>query len=285
MGNHILILGKANQDLDYCNYYCNNYIEPNCQHNDLPVNEHTDRWSHIELGAGNYGQEGHTKTSQQMTVLMALTYVSALPNYVDKLPEYDQEPYIPAHQYAVLLQTLDQLVQQYGPRGIFHVNDLFEEYASYAVRRLTEYATSKGYNQVIIEVVAGDYNDLSPANTLEKYGKFLYDSAHLKNPEISFYNYGLDGNNTLADDNSRTNARAKLQQLANLSHKGLHFFPVDARNIFIPKEEYEEYINQHKFYQPTTIWHPVPYYFPEGPIINQTFGSVYFIPHNYSCSA
>ena len=34
-------------------------------------------WTHLELGAGNYGPDGHTKTSQAMTVLMKIEDVSS----------------------------------------------------------------------------------------------------------------------------------------------------------------------------------------------------------------
>ena len=44
-------------------------------------------WTHLELGAGNYGPDGHTQSSQQMTVLMKLKTVSKVKNYIDELRE------------------------------------------------------------------------------------------------------------------------------------------------------------------------------------------------------
>jgi hypothetical protein len=264
------------QNSDYCNYYFNH-----AEH--LPTDTLKDYWAHIELGAGNYGLDGHTKKSQAMTVLMDLSYVSNATNYIDELPESDQELYDPNLQYAVLFDTLEQLIFKKGPHGIFHVNDLYTEYANYAAEKLKEYVSAKGYEDIIVEAIPGDYTKISPRDTLKNYGKFLYDSAHLKNPEITFYNYGLDGEDTLSNENSRYKAREKLQQLANLSYKGLYFFPLDANDMFIPNEEKEEYINKGIFYHRTNEYQPVAYYFPEGDIFPKEKGRVYWINHN-SCN-
>jgi hypothetical protein len=239
--------------------------------------ERNQPWTHLELGAGNSGEDGHTKKSQRKTVLKELTYVSKAPNYIDQLPEKDPNPYNPKQQYAVLFWTLESLVAQKGPEGIFHVNDLFDEYAQDAAMRLSQYAKEKGYDQVIIEPIGGDYMEISAGRTLEKYGLTYYDSVHLKNPEVSFYHYGMDGDTMLSTQESRRKGRAKLQYLANLSNEGLYFFPIDTQDSFIPKEEKEEFINKGIFYFPTTAWDPVPYYFPEGPIFDKKFGRVYFI--------
>jgi hypothetical protein len=269
-------LVNESQNSDYCNYYFN-HAEP------LPADTLKDYWTHIELGAGNYGLDGHTKKSQALTVLMDLSYVSAAPNYIDELPEYDPNPYDPNHQYAILFETLDQLILKKGPYGIFHVNDLYSEYADYAAEKLKEYVSSKGYEDIIVEAIPGDYTKLSPRDTLKNYGKFLYDSAHLKNPEITFYNFGLDGDDTLSDEKSRLGARIKLQQLANFSHKGLYFFTLDNKDVPIPKEEKEEYIDKGIFYHSTNEYQPVAYYFPEGGIFPKEDGRVYWINHNYTC--
>jgi hypothetical protein len=100
-------------------------------------------WAHLELGAGNYGRDGHTKTSQAMTVLMKIEDVSG-ENYIDHLEEVGRGDYKPEEQYGVLVWTLDELVRRYGDVGVFHVNDLYEEYAIFATQRLMEYAVSKG---------------------------------------------------------------------------------------------------------------------------------------------
>jgi hypothetical protein len=278
-----LLLGESYKAsrLDYCSYY---NVEENYSHLDLPSSPFNTSWAHLELGAGNYGLEGHTKVSQRMTVLAGLSYVSSKPNYVDNLQERDQVEYNPQAQYFVLFRTLDKLVKLHGPRGIFHVNDLFPQYADYAATRLAEYAQSKGYKHITIEPVSGDYTQLSPRLTLAKYGKLLYDSVHLKNPEVHFYNYGLDGDEFLSNPDKRRGARETLQQLADLSYTGLYFFPVNPRYSFIPKIEYEEFISRGKFYQMTDVWPRMPYVFPENKVFNMRYSSVYFIPHNYTCS-
>jgi hypothetical protein len=156
---------------------------------------------------------------------------------------------------------------------VFHVNDLFVDYANYAAAKLAEYADSKGYAHVKIGVVAGNYTEIS---TLETIGE-LYQSVHLKNFEIALFNYGLDGNNILANANSRARARTRLQKLADLSCSGLHLFATNPRSSFIPGEEYDEFIAQGRFYQSTTSWSPMPYYFPEGGQFDISHSSVYFI--------
>ena len=63
-------------NLDYCQYYCDNYVEEGCQHKGLPDNEYNNYWTHIELGAGNYGLDGHTKIALNKTILMEFKFVS-----------------------------------------------------------------------------------------------------------------------------------------------------------------------------------------------------------------
>ncbi|MFN7038820.1 MAG: hypothetical protein ACK4OM_04555 [Alphaproteobacteria bacterium] len=281
MLNETLLIGETDNESyiisnsNYCRYY---FDDPA-----LPDNTFQDFWTHIELGAGNYGLDGHTKISQNMTVLMELKFVSDIPNFIDSLQEHPENNYDPTYQYAVLFNTLDQLVYRNGARGIFHVNDLYNEYSEYAAEQLKQYASFKGYDEIIIEAVPGDYTKIIPYQTLEKYNKFLYDSVHLKNPEISFYNYGMDGGEMLFNTESRENARAKLQTLANLSYNGMYFFPIDSQDVFIPKAEKEEFINQGIFYHTTDKYAPVPYYFPEGNIFPEQYGSVYWISPNYTC--
>src|SRR5579872_6165969 len=97
-------------------------------------------WTHLELGAGNYGPDGHTQCSQKKTVLMRIKQVSALKNYIDELEPKGKGDYKPEDQYRVLFGTLDELVTRNGPVGVFHVNDLYEEYASFATDKLKKYA-------------------------------------------------------------------------------------------------------------------------------------------------
>jgi hypothetical protein len=60
------------------------------------------RLDHLELGAGNYGPDGHTQSSQQMTVLMKLKTVSKVKNYIDELEAKGKGDYKAEDQYRVL---------------------------------------------------------------------------------------------------------------------------------------------------------------------------------------
>ena len=242
-----------------------------------------DYWTHLEAGAANYGEDGHTKLSQAKTVFNELSFISDKSNYFDNLPEEENFSYSPDHQYAVLFNTLDILVKEGGKKGIFHVNDLFDDYTNYATIHLRNYATKMGYNDIIIDPIVGDYTTLSPEHSLAPYGKGKYDTVHLKNPEISFYHYGIDGDTMLSNDITREHARNKLQILANFSCYGMDFFPIDFNNAFIPEEEYDEYILQGIFYKQTSSWSAVGYNFPAGVTAPTTFGAVYFIESNIYC--
>ncbi len=234
-------------------------------------------WTHLELAAGNYGLDGHTRKSQKKTVLMKLRYVTNARNYIDDLPEVDIEKYNPNHQYAVLFWTLDELVKRKGTHGVFHVNDLYAEYAEHATQELKKYAKQKSYDHIIIESLSCDYAKISPEVTLAVFGRKRYDSVHLKNTELSFYSYGLDGEKVLSDSFSRLAARNLLIKFANYSNEGLYFFPIDEENYFIPIEEKEEFINKGIFYNSTNEWPPLAYYFPEGKILDKKYGKVYLI--------
>jgi len=241
-------------------------------------------WRHLELGAGNYGADGHTKISQQMTVLQKLKATSAR-NYVDDLPEKDSLPYDPEVQYRILFDTLDNLVARFGDNGIFHVNDLYEEYATFAAAKLTDYAHKRGYKRVLIDVIPGDYENIDPSLTLGKHGKALYDTVHLKNPEVSFYYDVMDGNDLSSSSESRANARRVLQKLAQLSHEGLYFFPI-SHKYFVPEEEMAD-MRKGIFYEQTESFEAVPYYFPEGQgkIIPKQMTRVFFIPRKDPATA
>lgn len=238
-----------------------------------------DGWTHLELGAGNYGQDGHTQISQKKTVLRQIDATAKM-NYIDTLPVKAELPYKPDVQFAILFETLDKLIENNGPKGVFHVNDLYEEYAQAASNALKAYAKDKQYSKVIIEVVPGDYAYINPEQSLKPYRVKRYDSVHLKNPEISFYTYKMDGDEFLSNEQSRDRARFLLQRLANYSSQGLTFFPIKHPN-FIPEQEIKEFIEPHIFYQPTTLWQPVPYLYPDGQEIDKKHGAVYFISQNH----
>jgi hypothetical protein len=233
-------------------------------------------WTHLELGAGNYGLDGHTKTSQAMTVLMKIEDVSNEKNYIDDLEEFGRGDYKPEEQYGVLFWTLDELVKRYGDVGVFHINDLYDEYAFFATQRLMEYAVSKGYDSVIIEAIPGDYQLINSEQTLSRFGKTKYSTTHLKNPEVSLYHDRMDGDGLYATDKSREHSRLMLNNLANLSESGLYLFILYNDN-FVPLEERSEFMEQDIFYHATNTWESVPYIFPEGNVINKDVGKVFQI--------
>lgn len=235
-----------------------------------------DGWAHLELGAGNYGPDGHTKSSQSMTVLLKVEKVTNARNYIDDLEEVGRGDYKPEDQYGVLFWTLDQLIKRYGDVGVFHVNDLYEEYATFAAQKLVEYAAAKGYNSVVIEAVPGDYQLIDSEANLSKYGKTKYSSIHLKNPEISFFHDRMDGDRLFASEKSREQTRSMLKNLANLSTDGLHLF-ILYHDDFVPLEERTEFIEKGIFYYATDKWEAVPYIFPEGNVIDKEIGRVFHI--------
>lgn len=233
-------------------------------------------WAHLELGAGNYGPDGHTKASQSMTVLLKIEDVSNEKNYIDELEEVGRGDYKPEDQYGVLFWTLDQLVNRYGNVGVFQVNDLYEEYALFASQKLVEYAKSRGYESIVIEAIPGDYQSIDFEQTLSRYGKLRYSSVHLKNPEVSLYYDRMDGDRLFASVESRQQTRSMLKNLAGLSEDGLYLFILYHDN-FIPLEEQTEFMEKGIFYHKTTEWDAVPYIFPEGDIIDKELGRVFHI--------
>lgn len=236
-------------------------------------------WTHLELGAGNYGPDGHTKASQAKTVLMKFEEVTQQKNYIDDLDEFGQGDYKPEEQYGVLFWTLDELVKRYGAVGVFHINDLYEDYAVMATQRLTDYAISKGYDSIIIEAVPGDYQLINAEQTLSPYGKSQYSTTHLKNPEMAFYHDRMDGDILSSKDSSRERTRLMLQNLANLSESGLYLF-ILYNDDFVPIKERTEFMEQGIFYHTTSEWEPVPYIFPEGFVVDKSVGAVFHIRPN-----
>jgi hypothetical protein len=115
-------------------------------------------------------------------------------------------------------------VDRHGPKGVFHVNDLYKEYASFAVDKLKKYAEQKGYHSVIIASVPGDYQNINPRKTLSKYGRKKYDSLHLKNPEISLYYEEMDGDILRASDQARQSTRSMLKKTCRSFNKRIISF-------------------------------------------------------------
>lgn len=236
-------------------------------------------WTHLELGAGNYGAEGHTRCALEKTFGSLMVEFTNKESFIDIVPKKGTGDYDPAEQYQVLFWTLDQLVERLGPSGVFHVNDLIAEYAEFAAKKLQIYAMEKGYDEIKIDVVPGDYRLIDPHEYLKRYGLEKYASVHLKNPEVSFYHHCVDGDVMVTSDITRKIARDRLQNLANLSSTGLYLFIIDHIN-FIPASEHEEFIDQGIFYHPSQDWEQIPYVFPEGMVIPESYCKIFFIESN-----
>lgn len=213
-------------------------------------------WTHLEIGAGNYGADGHTQASQKKTVLRFLAASGR--SYIDDLPEKGTGNYVASQQYGILFWTLDELVKRYGEEGIFYINDLYEEYANFAKKSIKSYAIEKGYHKIEVKTIVCDYDNLN--------GR--YSSVHLKNPELHFYNDKMIDGDCFASEESIQKARRRLQKFAKLSETGLYFF-ILTDDDFIPISEKIE-MEKDSFYQVTTDWPIFPYIFPEGQILKSS---------------
>jgi hypothetical protein len=45
------------------------------------------KWTHLELGAGNYGEDGHNKIAMSKTVMRKLEKVTEKENFIDSLSD------------------------------------------------------------------------------------------------------------------------------------------------------------------------------------------------------
>lgn len=113
-------------------------------------------WVHLELGAANYGIEGHSG---------------------GKCPGGHEAQLLP------LYHTIDELVQTHGPNtpGTFYINDLYQKACEYACERLQTYI-SKEYPKTAIRVAAivKSYFEIEiPVDCRVK----KVNSIHFKNPE------------------------------------------------------------------------------------------------------
>lgn len=113
-----------------------------------------DGWSHLELGAANYG-----------------------PN-PPKTRERGLQGPLHVDQYRVLFNTAESIIGERGRKGIFYVNDLDAGGARFASEKLRAYLTSRGYSQVEVRELPGDLTTIK----LPKV-----QSAHLKNPEKQLF--------------------------------------------------------------------------------------------------
>lgn len=105
-------------------------------------------WTHLELGAGNYGASKGKRTHD------------------------------PNVQYRVLFWTVEELVDRYGEEGTIYVNDYKEPSCHYCAERLSQYIEMQGYPIQVIPLVA-DFRTL-------RWTGSKFDTIHLKNPEPNF---------------------------------------------------------------------------------------------------
>lgn len=204
-------------------------------------------WIHLELGSGNYGQQGEDQIHWA---------------------RFHFDPYV---QYKLLFSTLDELISRNGPDGVIVLNDKNRYYLKYAAEKLQNYIEKQGYDQIQIDTIKGNYFVLDFSDLLEKYNRNTFDSIHLKNPETQFY--GVVANRPGLGERSRKKTRENLQRIANYSQDGLYLFITD---FSIPVEEQKEFIDVGKFYQKTEEWEPVMYIYPSGE--TEGPGKVFFIP-------
>ncbi len=236
-------------------------------------------WTHLELGAGNYGAKGvYAASAIKEFVMTVSSGVAGSFSIADPESEVDvTTEYL--DPYTVLYDTLDGLVTLYGTTGVFHINDFVADDATYAASKLQTYATAQGYNSVTIATVAGDYTQLNPAVTLSAYGVTRYDSVHLKHPEVGFFNAEIDASHAIATSHSRAQARARLQTLANYSSNGLFLFVI-YDDWYFPAIEKSEYSTPGTFYRPTVVWSALGYTFPDGSTVSAGNTRVFFIAAN-----
>lgn len=193
-------------------------------------------WIHLEVGSGNYGEKNLKNKRIHQT-------------------------YDPNVQYKVLFWTLDQLIERYGPHGIFILNDIKPEYGKYAAKKLREYADMQEYDHLEIATIPGDYFGTNFSEYLQKYGREKVDSLHLKNPEATIFAGRKNNYESFAQ--VRKKGRDNLQNLANFSKSGLYFFTL-YKGGFFPEIEKTEFADQGIFYHETDDWEAIDYYHPNG---------------------
>ena len=113
------------------------------------------QWTHIELGAANYGEN----------VKADLSHIS--------LGSPGQ------NQFELLFRTIENLIQKKGKKGAFYVNDLHETDVVYTIAHLDKYMTKyHPDSEIEFKPLIGDFFKID----LPKV-----DSIHLKNPEFYFF--------------------------------------------------------------------------------------------------
>ncbi len=207
-----------------------------------------DGWLHLELGAGNYGEKG------------------------DPQDHRTTRPFDPFVQYRVLFNTVDQLIERYGPSGIIVLNDSNIHSLRYAAEQLRLYNEIRGYDRIEIDTIRGNYFNLNPKNLLESYSRKTFDTIHLKNPDQNFF--GVTARRPLLGEKSRAKTREDLQKIANFGTEGLYLFILEEED-YIPVEERTDFMEKEIFYEKTDSWEPVEYHYPTGE--KEGPGKVFFI--------
>lgn len=122
----------------------------------LSLNEMT--WSHVELGAANYGPHLTADAS----------------NPCKKMG---------ANQHKLLFDTVDNLILQKGQNGLIYINDLEKRNVSFTIYKLKIYLMKKyPNNKIFLMPLVGDFFEIDIPKV---------DSIHLKNPEDWFF-FNLD---------------------------------------------------------------------------------------------
>lgn len=115
-------------------------------------------WSHVELGAANYG-----------------TSLTADTSYPCKK--------ISSKQHKILFDTVDNLILQKGKKGVIYINDLEKRNVSFTIHKLKRYLMEKyPDNEITLIPLVGNFFEIAIPKV---------DSIHLKNPEDWFF-FNLD---------------------------------------------------------------------------------------------
>lgn len=218
-------------------------------------------WTHLELGAGNYGRNNkcdriHTKVIETPVPKRLIPLPRAA---IKNNPEY---------QYFVLFRTLDILVQRFGPKGTFYVNDFKGPDILYTKICLENYIrrwNEKPENEKIdvkVQILHGNFYKLAAQKTLPCSDQ-TFDSIHIKNPDVSFMraNFTNDGDDPQSIE-KRHKTFTMMKQWANRSNSGLFLFIINLEG-FIPQTALEEGL-AFNIYEYSTEWPQFPYVFPNG---------------------
>jgi hypothetical protein len=109
-------------------------------------------WSHIELGAANYGDNVHADSSHVV------------------------KGKISPKQFSILFTTTDELILNKGKNGIIYINDLEEKMVTYTINYLKKYIYEKyPDNANTVNPLVGDFFTIEIPRVT---------SIHLKNPEF-----------------------------------------------------------------------------------------------------